>query len=90
MVASVHRHHFHTRAEPCLKTATWIAVFHNVKRGRSADDGLPPVTFERQIIEKRPCVITPVEGRCDIESTPKFEGIDKTGTTMMLGPGLAS
>ncbi|WP_223168029.1 IS3 family transposase [Nonomuraea sp. SYSU D8015] len=52
-VEFVHRHHFHTRAEARLKIATWIADFYNVKRRHSANDGLPPVTFERQMIEKR-------------------------------------
>jgi transposase InsO family protein len=31
----------------------WIADFYNIKRRHSANDGLPPVTFERQMIEKR-------------------------------------
>jgi putative transposase len=52
-VEFVHRHHFRTRAEARLKIATWIADFYNVKRRHSANDGLPPVTFERQMIEKR-------------------------------------
>jgi putative transposase len=52
-VEFVHRHHFRTRAEARLKIATWIADFYNVKRRHSANDGLPPVTFERLMIEKR-------------------------------------
>jgi hypothetical protein len=44
---------FRTRAEARLKIATWIADFYNIKRRHSANDGLPPVTFERQMIEKR-------------------------------------
>ncbi|MCA2230457.1 integrase core domain-containing protein [Nonomuraea aurantiaca] len=52
-VEFVHRHYFRTRAEGRLKIATWIADFYNVKRRHSANDGLPPVTFERQMIEKR-------------------------------------
>jgi putative transposase len=52
-VEFVHRHHFRTRAEARLKIATWIADFYNVKRRHSANDGLPPVTFERLVIEKR-------------------------------------
>ncbi|MFI6744544.1 IS3 family transposase [Nonomuraea sp. NPDC050451] len=52
-VEFVYRHHFRTRAEARLKVATWIADFYNVKRRHSANDGLPPVTFERQMIEKR-------------------------------------
>ncbi|TMR09213.1 DDE-type integrase/transposase/recombinase [Nonomuraea turkmeniaca] len=52
-VEFVHRQHFRTRAEARLKIATWIADFYNVKRRHSANDGLPPVTFERQMIEKR-------------------------------------
>ncbi|GAA2857606.1 hypothetical protein GCM10010517_15980 [Streptosporangium fragile] len=51
-VEFVHRHHFRTRAEARLKIATWIADFYNVQRRHSANDGLPPVTFERQVIEK--------------------------------------
>jgi putative transposase len=52
-VEFVYRHHFRTRAEARLKIATWIADFYNVKRRHGANDGLPPVTFERQMIEKR-------------------------------------
>lgn len=52
-VEFVHRHRFRTRAEARLKIATWIADFYNVKRRHSANDGLPPVTFELQMIEKR-------------------------------------
>lgn len=52
-VEFVHRHHFRTRAEARLKIATWIADFYNIKRRHSANDGLPPVTFERLMIEKR-------------------------------------
>ncbi|MFF4621858.1 integrase core domain-containing protein [Nonomuraea jabiensis] len=52
-VEFVHRHHFRTRAEAQLRIATWIADFYNVKRRHSANDGLPPVTSERQMIEKR-------------------------------------
>ncbi|WP_239321361.1 IS3 family transposase, partial [Planomonospora parontospora] len=52
-VEFVHRHRFRTRAEARLKIATWIADFYNVRRRHSANDGLPPVTFERQMIEKR-------------------------------------
>jgi putative transposase len=52
-VEYVHRHHFRTRAEARLKIATWINDFYNVRRRHSANDGLPPVTYEQQIIEKR-------------------------------------
>ncbi|TDD01075.1 IS3 family transposase [Nonomuraea diastatica] len=52
-VEFVHRQHFRTRAEARLKIATWVADFYNVKRRHSANDGLSPVTFERQMIEKR-------------------------------------
>jgi transposase InsO family protein len=52
-VEFVHRHHFRTRAEARLKIATWIVDFYNTRRRHSANDGLPPVTFERQMIEKR-------------------------------------
>ncbi|MBG0825875.1 IS3 family transposase [Planomonospora sp. ID91781] len=49
----VHRHRFRTRAEVRLKVATWIVDFYNIRRRHSANDGLPPVTFERQMIERR-------------------------------------
>lgn len=52
-VEFVHRQRFRTRAEARLKIATWVADFYNVKRRHSANDGLSPVTFERQMIEKR-------------------------------------
>ncbi|MGW0810410.1 hypothetical protein [Nonomuraea sp. NPDC002799] len=49
----VHRHRLRTRAEARLKIATWIIDFYNATRRRSANDGLPPTTFERHMIEKR-------------------------------------
>jgi transposase InsO family protein len=49
----VYRHHFRTRAEARLKIATWVTDFYNTRRRHSANDRLPPVTFERQMIEKR-------------------------------------
>jgi transposase InsO family protein len=52
-VEYVHRQHFRTRAEARLKIATWITGFYNVRRRHSADDGLPPVTFEEQELQKR-------------------------------------
>ncbi len=52
-VEFVHRHRFRTRAEARLRIATWIADFYNTRRRHSANDGLPPVTFERQMIERR-------------------------------------
>ena len=52
-VEYVHRQHFRTRSEARLRIATWITDFYNVQRRHSANDGLPPVTFERQMIEKR-------------------------------------
>ncbi|WP_433513805.1 IS3 family transposase [Nonomuraea sp. CA-143628] len=52
-VEYVHRQRFRTRAEARLKIATWITDFYNIRRRHSANDGLPPVTFERQMIEKR-------------------------------------
>ncbi|WP_189241107.1 IS3 family transposase, partial [Planomonospora parontospora] len=52
-VEFVHRHRFRTRAEARLKVATWIADFYNTRRRHSANDGLPPVAFERQMIERR-------------------------------------
>jgi transposase InsO family protein len=52
-VEYAHRHRFRTRAEARLKIATWIADFYNTTRRHSANDGLPPTTFERHMIEKR-------------------------------------
>lgn len=52
-VEFVHRRHFRSWAEARLKIATWIADFYNVKRCHSANNWLPPVTFERQVIETR-------------------------------------
>ncbi|MEU3163388.1 integrase core domain-containing protein [Streptosporangium sp. NPDC006930] len=52
-VEFVHRHRFRTRAGARLRIATWIADFYNTRRRHSANDGLPPVAFERQVIEKR-------------------------------------
>ncbi|WP_204053513.1 IS3 family transposase [Microbispora rosea] len=52
-VEYVHRQRFQTRAEARLKIATWIVDFYNTRRRHSANDGLPPVTFERQVIEER-------------------------------------
>ncbi|WP_053175702.1 integrase core domain-containing protein [Nonomuraea sp. SBT364] len=52
-VEYVHRHRFRTRAEARLKIATWIADFYNTNRRHSANDSLPPITFERHMIEKR-------------------------------------
>ncbi|MEV1244370.1 integrase core domain-containing protein [Nonomuraea sp. NPDC049750] len=52
-VEYVHRQRFRTRAEARLKIATWITDFYNTTRRHSANDGLPPNTFERQMIEKR-------------------------------------
>jgi putative transposase len=52
-VEFVYRHRFRTRAEARLRVATWIADFSNTRRRHSANDGLPPITFERQMIEKR-------------------------------------
>jgi transposase InsO family protein len=52
-VEFVRRHHFRTRTEARVKISTWIANFYNVKRKHSANDGLPPDTFERHMIEKK-------------------------------------
>ena len=52
-VEFVHRHRFATRAEARIKVATWIADFYNTHRRHSANDGLAPITFERQIAEAR-------------------------------------
>ncbi|MEV5743482.1 IS3 family transposase [Microbispora rosea] len=52
-VEYVHRQRFQTRAEARIKVATWIVDFYNTRRRHSANDGLPPVTFECLMIEKR-------------------------------------
>ncbi|MFF4779339.1 IS3 family transposase [Microtetraspora fusca] len=52
-VEYVHRQRFRTRAEARVKVATWITDFYNTRRRHSANDGLSPITFERQMTEKR-------------------------------------
>lgn len=52
-VEFVHRHRFATRAEARIKVATWIADFYNTSRRHSANDGLAPIRFERQMAEAR-------------------------------------
>ncbi|WP_338071021.1 integrase core domain-containing protein [Actinomadura bangladeshensis] len=52
-VEFVHRHCFSTRAEARIKIATWIADFYNTSRRQSANDGLAPIAFERQMAEAR-------------------------------------
>ncbi|WP_433513230.1 integrase core domain-containing protein [Nonomuraea sp. CA-143628] len=49
IVAYVHRHRFHTKAEPRMKIATWITDVHNTTRRHSTDNGLPPITFEHHL-----------------------------------------
>jgi putative transposase len=52
-VEYVHRQRFPMRAVARMKIATWVVDFYNTRRRHSANDGLPPVTFERQMIEER-------------------------------------
>ena len=52
-VEFVHRQRFATRAEARIKVATWIADFYNTRRRHSANDGLAPIPFERQMTEAR-------------------------------------
>ncbi|WP_157570515.1 IS3 family transposase [Microtetraspora malaysiensis] len=52
-VEYVYRQRFRTRAEARVKIATWINDFYNTRRRHSANDGLPPIAFERQMAEKR-------------------------------------
>ncbi|WP_165958869.1 integrase core domain-containing protein [Actinomadura sp. KC345] len=52
-VEFVHRRRFATRAEARIKVATWIADFYNTHRRHSANAGLSPITFERQLAEAR-------------------------------------
>lgn len=59
-VEYVHRQRFRTRAEARVKIATWIIDFYNARRRHSANDGLSPMTFERQMIEKRQTSTAPL------------------------------
>jgi putative transposase len=43
---------FTTRAEARIKVATWIAD-NNTSRRHTANDGLAPITFERQMAQAR-------------------------------------
>lgn len=52
-VEFVHQHRFATRAEAHLKIATWIADFYNTTRRHSANDGIAPIPFERQMAQAR-------------------------------------
>ncbi|MEW9527389.1 integrase core domain-containing protein [Microbispora sp. NPDC049125] len=52
-VEYVHRQRFRSRAEARVKIATWITDLYNARRRHGANDGLPPITFERQLTEKR-------------------------------------
>jgi transposase InsO family protein len=52
-VEFAHRQTFTTRAEARLKIATWIADFYNTHRRHTANDGLAPITFERQMAQAR-------------------------------------
>jgi transposase InsO family protein len=52
-VEFVHRQTFKTRAEARIKISTWIVDFYNTSRRHTANDGLAPTTFERQMAEAR-------------------------------------
>jgi transposase InsO family protein len=52
-VEFVHRQHVTTRAEARIKISTWIADFYNTTRRHTANHGLAPITFERQMTEAR-------------------------------------
>ncbi|MBC6463826.1 hypothetical protein [Actinomadura sp. HBU206391] len=41
------------RAEARIKISTWIADFYNTSRRQTANDGLAPTTFERQMAQAR-------------------------------------
>jgi transposase InsO family protein len=43
----------HHPAEARIKIATWIADFYNTTRRHSANDDLPPTTFEHQMATAR-------------------------------------
>ena len=52
-VEFAHRQTFKTRAEARIKISTWIADFYNTHRRHSANDGLAPIVYERQIMTAR-------------------------------------
>jgi transposase InsO family protein len=52
-VEFAHRQTFKTRAEARIKISTWITDFYNTTRRHTANDGLAPITFERQMAEWR-------------------------------------
>jgi putative transposase len=52
-VEFAHRQAFTTPAEARIKISTWIADFYNTTRRHTANDGLAPITFERQIAQAR-------------------------------------
>jgi hypothetical protein len=41
------------RAEARLKIPTGMTGLYNLRRRHSSNDGLPPVTFEEQVLRKR-------------------------------------
>lgn len=63
-VEFVHRHRFATRAEARIKIATWIADFYNTTRRHSANDGVAPIAFERQMATAR--AASAVQVRADV------------------------
>lgn len=63
-VEFVHRHRFATRAEARIKIATWIADFYNTTRRHSANDGVAPIAFERQMAAAR--AASAVQVRADV------------------------
>jgi putative transposase len=52
-VEFAHQQTFMTRAEARIKISTWIADFYNTPSRHTTNDGLVPITFERQMAEKR-------------------------------------
>jgi transposase InsO family protein len=52
-VEFAHRQTFTTRAEARIKISTWIADFYNTSRRHTTNDGLAPITFERQMAKAR-------------------------------------
>jgi transposase InsO family protein len=63
-VEFVHRHRFATRAEARIKIATWIADFYNTPPRHSANDGVAPIAFERQMVTAR--VASAIQVRADV------------------------
>lgn len=58
-----------------LKIAIWIAGFYDVRRRQSADDALPAVTFEEQILHEREGHSSPSRDRSGIYRLHTLRGL---------------